>query len=198
MKRTKEDAELTKRNLLDTAFNEFVETGFEKSSLGVIAEKAGVTRGAFYWHFKDKAQLLESIIEYKDLESLQISSELFNSDLEPFEKLKKLVILNFPDFSNAKKEKNFVRIKLELYNYFNKHGDKRKIAEVFLKMCKTLIADCKKKKQIKDNIDPQTAAHTILCICSGSYVRFNSVPEYLRNIKTSRKLALDYLKLIHK
>lgn len=198
MRRTKKEAELTKTKLLDTAFSEFLETGFEKSSLEVIAKKSGVTRGAFYWHFKDKAQLLESIIEYKDLESLQITTELLNSDLEPFEKLKKLIDLNFPVFSSAKKEKNFVRLKVELYNYFNKHGDKRHVVEIFMRTCKTLLQQCKKNNEIKENIDPERAAHTILSICAGSYIRFNSTPENLRSIKNLRKIAFDYLNLIHK
>ncbi|MEO8446812.1 MAG: TetR family transcriptional regulator [bacterium] len=198
MKRTKEDALLTKKKLLDTAFSEFLTTGFLESKLEVIAKKSGVTRGAFYWHFKNKADLLESIIKEKDLESLKISTEILESSQVPFEKLRTLVSLNFPDFPNAKQEKNFVKLKIELYKYSNEKGDKRKIAESFMQMCKILIEECKLKGEIKNEIDPETAAHTILCICAGSYIRFNSVQENLRKISNSKKTALDYLNLIHK
>lgn len=198
MKRTKEDAELTKKSLIEIAFAELVKSGFENTGLELIAEKAGVTRGAVYWHFKNKNDLLESVIEYKDLESLSIASEIFNSEQEPFEKLKKIVRLNFPDFENYSKEKKYVRVKLELYNYVNKNGDKRKVAENFIQMCRDLLIECKKRNELKNGIDPESAAHTILCICAGSYIRFNSVPEHLKNIRQSKKIALDYLNLIHK
>ncbi|MEO8665044.1 MAG: TetR/AcrR family transcriptional regulator, partial [Ignavibacteria bacterium] len=139
MKRTKEDAELTKKKLLDTAFKEFLEIGFENFKLQVITAKAGVTRGAFYWHYKDKEDLLRAIIEHKDLESIEIASEIFNSDLEPFEKLKNLVSLNFPELPNKAKEKKYARMKVELYNYLNKNGDKRNIAGFFIQMSKDLL-----------------------------------------------------------
>lgn len=198
MKRTKEDADLTKKKLLDTAFKEFLDTGIHKSKLESIAGKAGVTRGAFYWHFNDKDDLLDSIVEYKDLESLEIAGEIFSSKLDPFKKLKKIVGLNFPDFSNTAKEKKYVRMKVELYSYLNKKGDKRKVAEHFIQMCKDLLDECKQKNELKYNIDTESAAQTILCICAGSYIRFNTIPKKLQSIKRSKKIALDYLNLIHK
>ncbi len=198
MKRTKEDAEITKKLLLEIAFKELVKSGLENTGLESIAEKAGVTRGAVYWHFKNKDDLLDSVIEYKDLESLKLASEIFNSSQEPFEKLKQLVSLNFPEFTSTVQERKYVRMKLELYNYVNKNGDKRKIAEGFIKMCKDLLDECKKKDELKSGIDTESAAQTILSICAGTYIRFNSVPEKLKNITQSKKIALDYLNLIHK
>lgn len=197
MKRTKDDAELTRKNLLEIAFKELISSGFENTGLEAIAEKAGVTRGAVYWHFKNKDDLLDSIIEYKDLESMTLASEIFNSDHEPFEKLKQLVSLNFPEFSSHAKEKRYVRMKVELYNYLNKKGDKRKIAENFIKMCKDLLDECNNRNELKNGIDSVSVAHTILTICAGSYIRFNSVPENLRSLSQSKKIVLDYLNLIH-
>ncbi|MDQ3021589.1 MAG: TetR/AcrR family transcriptional regulator [Bacteroidota bacterium] len=198
MKRTKEDAELTKKHLLEIAFKELINSGFENTGLEFISGKAGVTRGAVYWHFKNKDDLLDSIIEYKDLESLKIAAEIVNSKLEPFEKLKKLVGLNFPELDSPLKEKKYVRMKVELYNYLNKKGDKQKVAENFIKMCKDLLDECKKRNELKSGIDTESTAHTILSICAGTYIRFNSVPEKLRSIGNSKKIALDYLNLIHK
>lgn len=198
MKRTKEEAEQTRKKLLDTALHEFLETGFSESRLEDIAEKAGVTRGALYWHFKDKNDLFESIMDYKDLESLKVTTKVFNSSTPPFERLKNLVSMNFPELGSTKKEKNYVRIKTELYNYWNLKGDKKKIGETFIYMCKDLLQQCKKNGELKDGIDPGSAAQTILFICAGSYVRFNAAPANLRSIKKSKKLALEYLSLIHK
>ncbi len=63
MRRTKEDALLTKEKLLDTAELLFADQGVSQTSLQKIAQAAGVTRGAIYWHFKDKAALFNAMME---------------------------------------------------------------------------------------------------------------------------------------
>lgn len=62
-RRTKEEALKTRSQLLDTAANLFCEKGVGKTSLDDIAKSAGVTRGAFYWHFKNKDDILEALWE---------------------------------------------------------------------------------------------------------------------------------------
>ena len=57
-KRTHEDAERTKQAILESALRLFSRRGYESTSLSDIARFAGVTRGAIYWHFKDKGQIL--------------------------------------------------------------------------------------------------------------------------------------------
>ena len=57
MRRTKEDAAKTREEVLTAAAEIFYENGVSGSSLEKIAQRAGVTRGAIYWHFKDKAEL---------------------------------------------------------------------------------------------------------------------------------------------
>lgn len=59
VRRTKTEAEATRESLLDAAEQVFLEKGYAKSSLEEIARRAGVTRGAVYWHFSDKADLLK-------------------------------------------------------------------------------------------------------------------------------------------
>ena len=57
VRRTKDEAQETRNAILDTAERVFCERGVSRTSLSDIAEAAGVTRGAIYWHFKDKADL---------------------------------------------------------------------------------------------------------------------------------------------
>lgn len=65
-KRTHEDAERTKQAILESALRLFSRRGYESTSLSDIARFAGVTRGAIYWHFKDKGQILVELCEYLD------------------------------------------------------------------------------------------------------------------------------------
>ena len=62
-RRTKQDAQATREALLDAAERVFELRGVSHTSLAHIAEAAGLTRGAVYWHFKDKAALFNAMME---------------------------------------------------------------------------------------------------------------------------------------
>lgn len=63
VRRTKADAEATRTALLDAAETLFQARGVSRTSLQDIATAAGTTRGAIYWHFKDKADLFNAMME---------------------------------------------------------------------------------------------------------------------------------------
>ena len=63
VKKTKEEALETRNMLLDTAERVFNEKGVSATPLADIATAAGVTRGAIYWHFKNKADLFDAMCE---------------------------------------------------------------------------------------------------------------------------------------
>ncbi len=62
-RRTKEEALATRHKLLDAAEHLFQAQGVSRTSLQDIARRAGATRGAIYWHFKDKADLFNAMME---------------------------------------------------------------------------------------------------------------------------------------
>lgn len=63
VRRTKEDALATRHSLLDAAELLFQAQGVSHTSLNDIARQAGTSRGAIYWHFKDKADLFNAMME---------------------------------------------------------------------------------------------------------------------------------------
>jgi len=62
-RRTKDEAERTRHALIDAAEKVFYKKGVSRTSLEEIAKAAGVTRGALYWHFRDKIALCEAMLE---------------------------------------------------------------------------------------------------------------------------------------
>ncbi len=63
VRKTKEDAELTRQRIIDAAREVFLSRGVSRSTLEHIAAQAGVTRGAIYWHFKNKAEIFHAMRE---------------------------------------------------------------------------------------------------------------------------------------
>ncbi len=58
-RKTKEEALKTREAIIDAAVRVFSAKGVSRTTLTDIADEAGVTRGAIYWHFKNKEDLLE-------------------------------------------------------------------------------------------------------------------------------------------
>ena len=63
MRKSKEDTQLTREKIIESAFESFFELGYAETSLSLIAENAGMTRGAIYWHFKDKNELYREVVK---------------------------------------------------------------------------------------------------------------------------------------
>ena len=63
VRRTKAEAQQTRNLILDAAESVFERRGVSRTSLQEIAEAAGLTRGAIYWHFADKADLFNAMME---------------------------------------------------------------------------------------------------------------------------------------
>ncbi len=65
VRRCKEDAEKTRVAILESALDIFSQKGYAKTTFDEIAARAGFTKGAVYWYFKNKADLLAAlIVEY--------------------------------------------------------------------------------------------------------------------------------------
>ena len=71
MRRTKEESERTRQQILVAARREFALHGVTRTTLQRIAAAAGVTRGAVYWHFANKRELFQTMRE-------QVSLPLFD------------------------------------------------------------------------------------------------------------------------
>src|SRR3569623_602443 len=65
-RRTKQDALVTRDGIIDAAELLFERQGVSRTTLQHIAVEAGVTRGAIYWHFRDKSDLFKAIAQDAD------------------------------------------------------------------------------------------------------------------------------------
>ena len=77
MKKTKEEAEATRQKIMSAALKIFKQKGFDATRLQDIAKATGFTRGAIYWHFKNKMDILKTLLEdmrkriFDELQSFQ-------------------------------------------------------------------------------------------------------------------------------
>lgn len=79
-RKTKEDAFITRQRIINVAISEFSTQGFASTSLADIASAAGVTRGAIYWHFKNKEELFNEIWQQSARYSLHVSEKIHSEN----------------------------------------------------------------------------------------------------------------------
>lgn len=87
----KDNIEYEKRTLLiEAAKKEFKEKGYNKASLRSICAKAGVTTGALYFFFENKAELFSAIVEEPVKGLKKMLTEHFLEDKEYMEHLESM------------------------------------------------------------------------------------------------------------
>ena len=91
-RRTKEEALATRHRLLDAAELLFQAHGVSQTSLQQIAHEAGATRGAIYWHFKDKADLFNAMMERVTLPFEAATRAAGNADRDPLAELEHAIV----------------------------------------------------------------------------------------------------------
>lgn len=75
-RKTKEAADLTRQKILEAARQVFDERGVTRTTLEQIAQAAGVTRGAVYWHFANKTELFFAMRDQVTLPMIDRSDTL--------------------------------------------------------------------------------------------------------------------------
>jgi TetR/AcrR family transcriptional regulator, acrAB operon repressor len=93
-RRTKEDAQETRAQLMDAALQLFAKQGVSRTSLQDIAQAAGATRGAIYWHFKNKADLFNALMDSATLPMEQTMQQIGrDGDQDPLMELERAIML---------------------------------------------------------------------------------------------------------
>ncbi|HBP42753.1 MAG: TetR family transcriptional regulator [Vreelandella alkaliphila] len=79
-RKTKAEAAATREALLDAAEEVFFAKGVARTSLEQIARHADLTRGAVYWHFKNKGDLFMALVERVHMPFQSLMEEVNNAD----------------------------------------------------------------------------------------------------------------------
>ena len=85
-------ARMQQRDWLNTALAALAEGGINAIAIEKLAEKLGVTRGSFYYHFKDRDELLQKLLNYWEQRwTVEIGIEITALGLDPRQSLLALV-----------------------------------------------------------------------------------------------------------
>ena len=70
---------LNQESWIRGALELLITTGVEGLKIVLLAEYLGVTSGSFYWHFKNRRELYDALLDYWDKEMTDAAIEAGNS-----------------------------------------------------------------------------------------------------------------------
>jgi TetR/AcrR family acrAB operon transcriptional repressor/TetR/AcrR family transcriptional repressor of mexAB-oprM operon len=171
-RRTKDEAEQTRNAILDAAERVFNQRGVARTSLEEIARAASVTRGAVYWHFRDKTALCEAMLQRVFLPQEDILDRLATSESDtPLTDLKKACSDCLSLMSRDKRRRRVATILNHRCEYVEEMTAimKRRwqSKDRMLSRSKILFERAKKLGQLAPGWTPQLAARTLQALMSG-------------------------------
>lgn len=178
----------TKKDLVESAIEVIEKKGYSKTTLEDIAKNIGMTRGAFYWHYKDKSEILAEILikyrEYYDKNEAQRQElesardtirnyiiRLMRPKIEGINKLAFLFRYNIEASTDAR----------ELIDY-QRSMDNRRIVYITEQIKRGI-----KQQEFSDKLDPDATAMCIYTSILGfdNYMMLHWTEDYLDDrIKT--------------
>ncbi|MBP5698601.1 MAG: TetR/AcrR family transcriptional regulator [Alphaproteobacteria bacterium] len=179
VRKCKEDAEKTRQAVLESALDVFTEKGYARTTFDEIAARAGFTKGAVYWYFKNKADLVAAlIVEYTQRKQAEIEKSLPKGhtldDLIHFFEVWASVSKN--DLRYAKFNR-FVLCQMEWSEAVVDRVDKNLIVlkNFYLEKINRTLVECQKNGELKDGLDIQKIQHVITASYLG--IMFSSLSK---------------------
>jgi len=101
LKQTLENAPLNREDWIDHALNRLAEVGIDKVLIAPLSRELGVTKGSFYWHFKDRQDLLDGMLmRWEGVGTLHIIEQVDKEGGTADERLRRMIDLSVEQVSS--------------------------------------------------------------------------------------------------
>ena len=164
MRRTKQEAEQTRRRIMAAALRTFDRRGIARTTMEQIAEAAAVTRGAIYWHFSGKQALIAAIRDDVSLPLVDRADFTLLTDRagDPLDRVQRFLLDLFSAVDEDERTRlafSIMTFKCEYVGAMEAELDEyvRKIERVRKQLVK-VYSDARDRKALRPGLAPDIAA----------------------------------------
>ncbi|AIZ33852.1 TetR family transcriptional regulator [Pseudomonas sp. K1(2024)] len=203
VRRTKEEAQETRAQIIDAAERAFYKRGVARTTLADIAEIAGVTRGAIYWHFSNKADLVQALLDslHETHDHLARAGES-EDEPDPLGCMRKLLVQVFSELvldARTRRINEILHHKCEFTDEMCEIRQQRQqaVAECHDGISRTL-ANAARRGQLPVDLDTERAAIAMFAYIDGLIGRWLLLPDSFELLRDADKwvdAGLDMLRL---
>jgi len=189
----------TSRRILTQAMKIFLEKGYHGTSIDDITRAAKLTKGALYWHFKSKEDLLKKIVEEYEKRYLDGMIQAVNEVQGSIpDKIEKYFRYNAAfAYYNRELCVSFDTLAAELVGaHHGIEAEFRRIYRKYQKFLSNLIAQGKKEKVFKREMDENLSALVIIAFHVGILLQWSMNKDEIDGkayVNTFKKIMLQGL-----
>lgn len=181
-RRTKEEAEETRAQILDAAERVFYANGVSATSLADIAAAAGVTRGAIYWHFQNKVDVFQAMLDRRLLPQEELARACESEDEpDPLSNMRQLLVQLLQRMHADDAYRRVGEILQYKCEYSSEVGGLRQQMQAFQQECDQRIArtlrNAVNRGQLPADLDCQRAAICLHAYLDGLQAHWLLKPE---------------------
>lgn len=182
MRRTKEEAEKTRDDILNAAVRLFSEKGVAHTSLQEIAAAANVTRGAVYWHFKNKVDIFDAL----HARLCQPLTDMIMQDVEhdheaPLAQMEALCVSLLLDLEGSAEKRMAISLFLSQRDYVGDLAPYKALHNARKEESKALFAryfeKAKAKGVLPADADPELLTLAFGCYTKGIILEYTNDPD---------------------
>ncbi len=198
-RKTKEEAQNTRKKILDAALDVFYVKGVGQTSLEDIAESAGVTRGAVYWHFKNKTDIFNALHTEIHMSFIDRSIDTqARTTLSPLDQLSSLCIDSLEDIETDMSKRKFFTVFFLKCDY---SGDLAGLLSIqnaqkaeSLKVTRVFFERALAKGQLPENSNVDVLAASLYCYIGGIIHEYLRDPDFIHLKTMARPMVEIYFK----
>ena len=186
----------TKEQIVSKSIRLFLDKGYNATTIKDITDAVSITKGAFYWHFKSKDELLETIVNLYETTFTDSVIREVRGVKGTFLTKMKYIHKWITEFAYQHRELcvGFLAILTEMVGSGTAIEEKtRKIYVKYLEFLRGIILLGKKEGCIRDDLDVNIVANVINAIHNGSllewHINYNEIDSVLF-ARTYRDISL--------
>jgi TetR/AcrR family acrAB operon transcriptional repressor len=197
VRRRKELSEKTRQDILDAAFEVFTRKGFMRTTLSDVACAAGVTRGAIYWHFKDKVDLFMALSDEIEGEAGVRPQDIMTLKIQTLD----YALEQIRNYLAHFEKKDRYAVFYEMVNYRTEYTDElqpvldKQIAtqREVLKAFSEVLGRLKASGQLRQDLDPARAGLSLVAFVAGIIALWLNDPGLFSDTGAAWTILDDYI-----
>jgi TetR/AcrR family acrAB operon transcriptional repressor len=178
-RKTKKNAEITRQQIINAAREVFLTKGVSKTSLEQIAARAGVTRGAVYWHFKNKTELFHTMREQVFLplidsldETLLNTKDNNTSSIDPLVAIENFLQSTVQKLNDHQETRDVYEIMMIKCEYVDEFGD---VLQQILNNCSSIVDKLEQTYKKAQNKELVSASHSANELAMDTHLFFSGL-----------------------
>ncbi len=195
----------TQERILDTAQQLVLSYGFAGASVDKVIEKAGITKGTFFYHFKNKADLAKRLIQRFHAQDLEVMGGFMQRaekmSPDPLQQLLIFVGLLAEMFDGL--DEPFAGCLIAAFAFQSQQFD-----EDVLCVCSQAMLDWREmfaakiraaseKHEAEHPVNPEDLADLLVCVLEGALLQSKTLNDP-KLVAPQLKLYTDYLRLLYR